>query len=73
MNYVAGRYLHGRGAFVLADNTGEIRISIGLPAKRFVNLRTNVDIVDGKPQISSASLGSLPLPAPLSNLPLQKS
>ena len=72
MNYVAGRYLHGRGAFVLADNTGEIRISIGLPAKRFVNLRTNVDIVDGKPQISSASLGSLPLPATLVEFAIAK-
>ena len=73
VNYVAGRYLHGRGAFVLGENAGEIRFTIALPARRFVNLRTQVNIVDGKPDIDNASLGSLPVPAALVKFAMEKS
>lgn len=72
VNYVAGRYLHGRGAFVLGENAGEIRFTIALPARRFVNLRTQVNIVDGKPDIDNASLGSLPVPAALVKFAMEK-
>lgn len=62
VNYVAGRYLYGRGSFTQAESAGEIRLSIALPGKRFLNFRTLIQAANGKPQISDASLGSLPIP-----------
>ncbi len=65
VNYVAGRYLHGRGEFAQLESTGEIRLSIPLPGKRFLNFRAPIQSVSGKLQISQASLGALPLPGAL--------
>lgn len=65
INYLAGRYLHGRGTLALKDDAAEIGLSIALPAHRFLNLHTVVVPTEGKPQIASAGLGSLPLPVAL--------
>src|SRR5574343_2046502 len=65
VNYVAGRYLHGRGAFTLTDQGGEFRLTLPLPAPGFLNLRATVHPTDGMPTIAAASLGRLPLPSRL--------
>ena len=65
VNYVAGRYLRGRGAFALAENAGEIRLSIAVPGKRFLNIRSTLQTASSKLQISKASLGALPVPGAL--------
>lgn len=65
VNYVAGRYLHGRSSFSQAESAGEVRLSMALPGQRFLNLRSLIQPVNGKPQISQASLGSLPVPGAL--------
>ena len=72
VNYVAGRYLHGRGAFAQAENAGEIRASLALPGRRFLNFRCLIQPADGKPQIRTASLGSLPVPGALVELVIAK-
>lgn len=65
VNYAAGRYAGGRGAFALQSDAGEVRFSIALPGKRFVNLQARIAPIDGKPRIDSASIGALPLPGAL--------
>lgn len=65
VNYGAGRYLRGRGVFSLQGDAGEVRLTVALPGKRFANIQARIVPVDGKPRISAASMGSLPLPAPL--------
>lgn len=62
VNYVAGRYLHGRGAFTVTEQGGEFRLTLPLPATGFLNLRATVHPADGMPTIAAASLGRLPLP-----------
>jgi hypothetical protein len=68
INYLAGRYLRGRGALALKDDTAEIALSIALPARRYLNLRTMVVSHEGKPHIAGARLGGLPFPAALLEL-----
>ncbi len=46
VNYVAGRYLHGRGAFTLTEQGGEFRLTLPLPATGFLNLRATVHPAD---------------------------
>lgn len=62
VNYVAGRYMHGRGAFTLAENAGEIRLSVAVPGKRFLNFRSTLQSTNGKLEVSKASLGAMPVP-----------
>ncbi len=62
VNYVAGRYLHGRGAFTLTEQGGEFRVTLPLRATGFLNLRATVHPADSMPTIAAASLGRLPLP-----------
>lgn len=62
INYVAGRYLHARGAFALTDDAGEVRITFALPGRRFLNLRALAHGIEGKLRIVDARLGSIPVP-----------
>lgn len=64
-NYVASRYLHGRGSFSQTESNGDIWISVAVPGKRFLNLRTRIQAIDGLPKITQAQLGSLELPTTL--------
>jgi hypothetical protein len=72
INYIAGRFLHGRGDFTLTDNTGQARITVVLPGQHFLNVTATLQPVDGKPAIARASLGKLPVPAALANYLLSK-
>ena len=65
INYLAGRYLRGRGSFALTGEGGEFRITLQLPGQRFLNLRAGIPPADGMPGIGEARLGSLPLPGRL--------
>jgi len=64
-NYVASRYLNGRGSFSQTESNGDIWTSIAVPGKRFLNLRTRIQAIDGLPIITQAQLGSLELPTTL--------
>lgn len=64
-NYVASRYLHGRGSFSQTENNGDIRTSIAIPGNRFLNLSTRIQAINGQPKITQAKLGSLELPTTL--------
>lgn len=61
-NYLAGRYLRGRGRFALTSEGGEFRITLPLPGQRFFNLRAGIPPADGMPGVGEVRLGSLPLP-----------
>lgn len=65
VNYLAGRYLRGRGALRLEHEGAGIVLSIALPARRFLNVRAVVAPGVGMPRIASAHLGSVPVPAAL--------
>jgi len=65
VNYLAGRYLHGRGALQLQPDGASIALSVALPARRFLNLHALVAPGEGMPRIASAHLGQLPLPTTL--------
>ena len=65
-NHFASRSLGGRGAFVVADGCGELRLSVPLHAlsgTRYLNLSAVVAAADGRPRIAAASLAALPVPA----------
>ena len=64
-NFLAGRYLKGRGALSLTDEAVELRFTRALPAGRFLNLRLAVALGEGEPRLRSVSVGQLPLPAGL--------
>ncbi|HLO64096.1 MAG TPA: hypothetical protein VK165_14145, partial [Azonexus sp.] len=65
LNYVAGRFLHGRGDFALTDGAGLARLTIVLPGQHFLNITAALRPVAGKPAIAQARLGRLPVPAAL--------
>ena len=65
VNYIAGRFLHGRGDFILSDKAGEARLTIVLPSQHYLNATASIQPVDGKPAIDHARLGSLPIPPAL--------
>jgi uncharacterized protein YfiM (DUF2279 family) len=63
INYLASRNLHGRGALVLAEETAEIRLTLRPPIfNGYINLRANLREASGEPHLTSASIGTLPLP-----------
>ena len=63
INYLASRNLRGRGALVLAEETAEIRLTLRPPIfNGYVNLRANLREASGEPHLTSASIGTLPLP-----------
>jgi len=65
VNYLAGRYLHGRGALRLQKEGATVALSVALPPRRFLNLRAVVAPGERMPRIASAHLGTLPLPTAL--------
>ncbi len=65
VNYLAGRYLHGRASFAPKDGQGGFDVSVALPANRFANLQVLVRSVNGRLQVQQARLGPLSLPASL--------
>ena len=68
VNYLATRFLHGRGALVLAEQTAEIRLTLRAPFfsdERYLNLSATLQQTTGEPRISAAKIGALPLPAAL--------
>ena len=68
VNHLASRGLHGRGAFVLNDEAGEIRVSLpvpGLAGALHLNLRAAIASSTNGLRIMRASIGSLPLPPTL--------
>lgn len=71
VNHLANRLLHGRGAFVMGEDSAQIRLSVrvpGLPGPRFLNLGAVFKEAEGEPHVASATLGSLPVPAALIEL-----
>lgn len=73
INYVASRYLHGRGALVLMADAGEIRLTLRpplLPSERYLNLSATLRQNAGEPRISAARIGALPIPPRLVELAL---
>lgn len=62
INYVAGRFLRGRGDFTLTEGAGEARLSIAFPGGRFLNIAATIQPIEGKPAITRARLGRLPVP-----------
>jgi len=65
VNYFASRRLHGRGAFVMTEDSAELRLTCRLPlgpATTYLNLRASVREAAGEPRIAAASIGDLPLP-----------
>lgn len=65
INYVATRYLHGRGALALGREQAEIRLSLPLPGPLYFNCRATVGQANGKPQLTTAHIGWLPVPTSL--------
>ncbi|WP_291993365.1 hypothetical protein [Candidatus Accumulibacter sp. ACC003] len=65
LNHLSSRVLQGRGAFALAKESAEVRLSVAAPrllAAPYLNLSVLFKVVDGQPRIASASLGALPIP-----------
>lgn len=65
INYLATRFLHGRGALALNDADAEIRLTVPaplLPGGYFLNFSATLRESDGQPRIASARLGRLALP-----------
>jgi hypothetical protein len=74
VNHLASRGLHGRGAFVLADNAGEIRLSLpvpGLGGLLYLNLRAAVSASEDGAHIVRAAVGGLSLPPSLVEAAIQ--
>ena len=68
INYIASRFLHGRGDLVLGKENAEIRVTLRPPllaGERFINLSATVHQTEGEPRIAAAKIGSLPIPAAL--------
>ena len=68
VNYLATRFLHGRGALVLLEQSAEIHLTLRpplLPAERFLNLSFTLDQTEGEPRIAAAKIGALPIPPAL--------
>ncbi len=70
INYAATRFLGGRGALVLGRDQAEIRLSLPLPGQLYLNGSATVGRADGKPRLTGARLGWLPLPSSLVDLAL---
>lgn len=66
INYLATRFLTGRGALLLTAEVAEIHLTRRvplLPGEHFLNIRAIVKESDGVPHLASARIGRLPLPA----------
>jgi len=65
VNYLAGHYLRGRGAFVLAEEVGEFRVTLPIIGQRYLNFRASLRPADGMPGVDQARLGGFAVPGPL--------
>lgn len=68
INYIASRFLRGRGSLVLAEDSAEIRLSLRLPyvpGEHFLNLSGTLREAKGEPRLAAARLGALPVPPAL--------
>ncbi|RIX45640.1 MAG: hypothetical protein D3M94_12510 [Rhodocyclales bacterium GT-UBC] len=68
INYLATRFLHGRGSLTLIGKSAEIRLTLPTPhgwGERYLNLQARIEAVAGQPHITAARIGALPLPADL--------
>jgi len=68
INYLASRRLHGRGAFAMAEDSAEVRLTLAVPlgaTAAYLNFRATVREAAGEPRIAAASIGDLRLPAAL--------
>ncbi len=67
VNYFASRHLHGRGAFIMTEDSAELRLTRRLPLgplAAYLNVRASIREAAGEPRIASASVGKLPVPTP---------
>jgi hypothetical protein len=62
VNYLASRGANGRGAFLIAEDSAEVRLTLSLPLARYLNLRASLREAAGEPRIAAASIGWLPVP-----------
>ncbi|MDD2744747.1 MAG: hypothetical protein PHV02_21000, partial [Rhodocyclaceae bacterium] len=65
INYIASRFLRGRGSLLLAEDAAEIRLSLRppfLPGEHFLNLSATLREAKGEPHLAAARLGALPVP-----------
>ena len=65
VNYLAGRYLRGRGAFVLSEEAGEFRVTLPIVGQRYLNFRASLRPGEGMPGVDQARLGGIAVPGPL--------
>ena len=65
INALASRGLKARGAFILSEETAEIRLSRRiplLPGEHYLNLKTSIHEGSGEPKIVAAAIGQVAVP-----------
>lgn len=68
VNYLATRFLRGRGGLALNGESAEIRLTLRTPpvlGEKFLNLQARIEAVAGQPRVTAARMGALPVPASL--------
>ena len=71
VNYLASRYLHARGAFLLAEESAEVALAVRVPAvlgERYLNLRAVFREAEGEPGVVAANIGRVPVPPAIADL-----
>lgn len=74
INYLATRFMGGRGALLLTSDHAEIHLTrrLALPAgERFLNINATIRETEGQPHLASALIGTLPVPPRLVELCLE--
>lgn len=75
VNYLATRFLHGRGGLALNGESAEIRLTLRTPpvlGEKFLNLQARIEAVAGHPRVTAARIGALPVPASLVELAIER-
>ncbi len=64
VNYVVSRSLGGRGAFVMAEDSAEVRLTVParLPGAHYLNLRAVFREAEGEPRVAAAAIGAASVP-----------
>jgi len=71
VNYLASRYLHARGAFLLADESAAVALAVRVPAvlgERYLNLRAVLREAEGEPGVVAVSIGRVPVPPAIADV-----